>query len=194
MIIFGHNIPLVEALFIVLVIIICILITNVIYTILMAKDLKKLKASLVTESANLYKLESDITAFEHSEYPTDTEKKLTVGKYIHTAFQKGFDKAEIQAALTNKGWPKQVIESELNNTVKHLRNFSEKAKEDSEGKDQSSIRRYIHVGFDKGLDKDEIKDSLVKSGWSKQAVDSELSDAVKHLKKMYSPNKANGKK
>ena len=121
MIVFGQNIPLVEALFISLVIITCILVANAIYMILMMSELKKLKSTLVTERANLYKLETDITSFEKGKYQTKESQQTAIGNYIHTAFKKGFNKNEIQNALTKKGWPKQVVEAELDNAVNRLK-------------------------------------------------------------------------
>ena len=184
MIVFGQNIPLVEALFISLVIIICILVTNVVYMILMMSDLKKLKASLVTERANIYKLEGDISNFEGDKYKTEASQKTAIGTYIHTAFDKGYDRNEIKSVLIKKGWPKQTVEAELGNSVKHLKKFYENS-EDKES-DQGAIRGYIHKAFDNGLDKNEIRQALVQNGWPKQNVGTELDNAVNHLRKVYS--------
>ena len=187
MIIFGQNIPLVEALFISLMIIICILITNVVYMILMMSDLKKLKATLVTERANLYKLENDINSFEQGKYKTKQQKQTAIGNYIHSAFQKGYDRHEIETALKDKGWPKEIVEAVLDNAVNHLKRFYKDPK--TRDTKKRSIRGYIHSAFKNGFDKNEIKDALVKNGWSKDDVEGELGSAVDHLKKIYKKDK-----
>ena len=108
--VFGiEGVPIFEMLLIVLV----LMLTGLIFILL---ELKKLTSLIKEEKVDITRFESDLTQFERDEGKrpsTLTKPSDKMVSYIRGAMKKGMSPAQIEATLTQRGWPKAQVDNIL---------------------------------------------------------------------------------
>ena len=103
MYIFGIDIPLTELLFV-------FVIALFIALIIILLEIRKLRKLILTEQEDIYRFEEDINELK----PKEKEKhSKSLDKFVKTSLGRGLTKTEIERILTQKGWPKSIIDESL---------------------------------------------------------------------------------
>jgi len=99
MYVFGIDMPIMETLFILM------LLTIVAFAIVIW-EIRKLRKLIMTEQSDINRFEADINKIES---PGGTRQKAGLSKYIKFCIGKGIKKKQIKDSLMKKGWSKKDI-------------------------------------------------------------------------------------
>ncbi|MBD3163647.1 hypothetical protein GF323_00435 [Candidatus Woesearchaeota archaeon] len=103
MYVFGIDMPIMELMFIFLMLFFVALL-------IILLEIRKLRKLILTEQSDIYRFEEDIENMK----PKDIKKHaISLTDFIRAALGKGTTKKEIYYILKKKGWPKKMIDEEF---------------------------------------------------------------------------------
>ena|GEM_PF-6006274 len=97
-------------------------------------------------------------------------------EYVDTCVKQGFKSSQIKAALISVGWPEELVDEALTKHEMSSNSLNQLAKDSGvhKPKNPDKLGDYISNALSKGFTKDQIRETLLKSGWKENEVDVNL--------------------
>jgi predicted Holliday junction resolvase-like endonuclease len=104
MYVFGVDLPIMEMLFVFVLLLFVALI-------IVFFEVRKLRKLILTEQSDIYRFEEDISKLGKKDMKKHSK---SLDEYIKKAKDRGFNQKEIEDILIKKGWPKELVDDSFN--------------------------------------------------------------------------------
>ncbi len=103
MYVFGIDMPIMELMFIFMV----VLMAGLIF---LLTEIRKLKSLILIERSDIYRFEEDLKTLK----PKEKEKhEAALEDFVNKSLERGISKSDIEMVLISKGWPKEMVDKYL---------------------------------------------------------------------------------